>query len=115
MKRIISIFLIFSFALSLIFISCTDASAKSKPTVLCISAPYCKACKEFEPTFEAMRKKYSKKFNFEKEYFDNSKRAKTLNVTETPSVFILEKNNSKKISWQCLSKPGCFEQKLKEY
>ena len=113
-KIIISLLLIFSVAASVIAISYNEANAKEKPTVLCISAPMCGACRQFDPIFDAARAKFSEKFDFVKEGA-NSRRAKSLNVTETPSVFILQQNNSQKIDWQCLSQPGCFEQKLKDY
>lgn len=114
-KIIVSLVLIFSFVIGVIAIGHIEASAKGKPTVLCISAALCSACKEFEPTFNAARAKFSHKFNFEKEDISTSQRAKSLNVTETPSVFILDKGGSQKIEWQCLSQPSCFEQKLKNY
>lgn len=114
-KIIISLFLIFSFVVGVIAISYNVASAKEKPTVLCIYAPMCSACKQFEPIFNAAQAKFSQKFNFVKEDINSSQRAKNLNVSETPSVFILDKNSSKKIDWQCLSQPGCFEQRLKDY
>ena len=110
-KIIVSLFLIFSFAAGVIAISCNEAGAKDKPTVLYVYMPSCGACKKFEPTFDAARAKFSQKFNFVKEDYNSSQRAKSLNVTETPSVFI----NSQKIDGQCLSRPGCFEQKLKDY
>lgn len=114
-KIILSLILIFSFAVSVIAVSYNVASAKEKPTVLCISAPMCGACKQFEPTFNAAQSKFSQKFNFVKEDINTSQRAKSLNVTETPSVFILKQGSSQKIDWQCLSQPGCFEQRLKDY
>ena len=114
MKKII-ISLVLIFTVTAIAISCNVASAKDKPTVLCISAPMCGACKEFEPTFNAARSKFAQKFNFEKEDINTSQRAKSLGVTETPSVFIIQGGSSKKIGWQCLSDPSCFEQKLKDY
>ena len=110
-KTIVSLFLIFSFVVSVIAISCNEANAKDKPTVLYIYAPTCSACMPFEPIFNAARAKFSQKFNFVKEDYNNSQRAKSLNVTETPSVFI----NSQKIDGQCLIQPGCFEQRLKDY
>lgn len=113
-KIIISIFIIF-FVVGVIVISYNEANAKGKPTVLCISAPLCSACQQFEPTFNAARTKFAQKFNFQKEDVNTSQRAKSLNITETPSVFILDNGGSQKISWQCLSQPGCFEQKLKDY
>lgn len=109
-KIIVSLFLIFSFAASIIV-----ASAKEKPTVLYIYAPMCSACIQFGPTFDAAQAKFSQKFDFVKENINNSQRAKSLNVNETPSVFILQQNNTQKIDWQCLSQPGCFEQRLKNY
>lgn len=116
MKKIsITLFLIFSFAVSVIAISYNVASAKEKPTVLCIYAPMCGACKQFESTFNAAQVKFSQKFNFVKEDINTSQRAKNLNVSETPSVFILKQGSAQKIDWQCLSQPGCFEQKLKDY
>lgn len=110
-KIILSLLLIFSFAISVIAISYNESSAKEKPTVLYIYAPMCGACKQFESTFNAAQAKFSQKFNFVKEDIQSSQRAKSLNVNETPSVFI----NSQKIDWQCLSQPGCFEQRLKDY
>ena len=114
-KIIVSLVLIFSVAAGVIAINYNEASAKDKPTVLCISAPMCSACKQFDSIFNAARAIFSQKFNFEKEDINNSQRAKSLNVSETPSVFILQDNKSHKIDWQCLSQPGCFEQKLKDY
>lgn len=116
MKRIIaSLFLICFLAAGIVAISYNEVSAKDKPTVLCISAPLCGACKQFAPTFEAARAKFSDKFNFVKEDYNHSKRAKSLNITETPSVFIIDDKGSQKIGWDCLSQPSCFEQKLKDY
>lgn len=112
-KTLVTLFLIF--AVSVIAISYSVANAKEKPTVLCISAPMCGACKQFEPTFNAAQSKFSQKFNFVKEDINSSQRAKSLNVTETPSVFILKQGSAQKIDWQCLSQPGCFEQRLKDY
>ena len=114
-KIIVSLVLIFSVVAGVIAISCNEASAKDKPTVLCISAPMCGACKEFAPTFNAARSKFSQKFNFAEEDINTSQRAKSLGVTETPSVFILKGGRSQKIGWECLSQPGCFERKLKDY
>lgn len=114
-KIVVSLFLIFSFVLGATAISYNAAYAKDKPTVLYIYAPMCGACKGFEPIFNAARTKFSKKFNFAKEDINSSQRAKSLNVSETPSVFILQQNNSQKIDWQCLSQPGCFERKLNAY
>ena len=114
-KTLISLFLILSFAAGVIAISCNAVSAKDKPTVLCISAPMCGACQQFAPTFEAARAKFSDKFNFVKEDVNHSQRAKRLNVSQTPSVYILQGNDSQQIDWQCLSQPSCFEQKLKDY
>lgn len=114
-KIILSLFLILSFVASVIAISYNEASAKDKPTVLYIYGPMCGACKQFEPTFDAAQAKFSQKFNFAKEDVNSSQRAKSLNVSETPSVFILKQGSSQKIEWQCLSKPGCLEQRLKDY
>lgn len=114
-KIIVSLFLIFFFAASIIVISFNEASADAKPTVLYISAPSCGACMQFEPIFDAARSKFSKKFDFVKEDYSSSQRAKSLNVTETPSVFILQQNSSQKIDSQCLNQSGCFEQRLKDY
>lgn len=114
-KTIVNLFLIFSFAVSVIALSYSDAIAKTKPTVLYIYAPMCSACVQFGPTFNAAQAKFSQKFDFVKEDINSSQRAKSLNVSETPSVFILQQNNSQKIDWQCLSQTGCFEQKLKDY
>lgn len=114
-KIIVSLVLIFSLVAGLIAINYNESNAKDKPTVLCVSAAFCSACKEFEPIFNAAKSKFSQKFHFVKEDISTSQRAKSLNVTETPSVFILDKGSSQKIDWQCLSQPGCFEQKLKNY
>ncbi len=114
-KIIVSLFLIFSFAAGVIAISYNVASAADKPTVLYVYAPFCGACRQFEPTFNAAKAKFSQKFDFVKEDIKTSSRAKSLNVTETPSVFIIQQGSSQKIDWQCLSQPGCFEQKLKDY
>lgn len=108
-KIILSLFLIFSFVA--ICISQDVANAKGKPLVLYVYQTHCGACQQFEPIFEAAKSKYSQKFDFVKEDYNNSQRAKSLNVTETPSVFI----NSQKIDSQCLNQQGCFEQKLKNY
>jgi len=110
-KIIVSLFLIFSFIAGVIAINYNEVSAKDKPTVLYIYAPSCSSCMQFEPTYNAALTKFSRKFNFVKEDYSNSQRAKSLNVTETPSVFI----NSQKIDGQCLIQPGCFEQRLKDY
>lgn len=114
-KILVSLFLIFSVVMVVTAINYNEAHAKGKLTVLYIYAPMCGACKEFEPTFNAAMAKFSQKFNFVKEDINTSQRAKSLNVTETPSVFILQQNNSQKIGWDCLSNPNCFEQKLKNY
>lgn len=110
-KLIVSLFLIFLFVASVMAVSHNEAVAKGKPTVLYIYQPSCGACAQFEPIFDAARSKFSQKFDFVKEDYNSSQRAKSLNVTETPSVFI----NSQKIDSQCLSQQGCFEQKLKNY
>lgn len=114
-KIIVSLFLIFSLVAGVIAINHNEASAKNKPTVLYIYAPMCSACKEFEPIFNMVREKFSQKFNFTKEDINSSQRAKSFNVSETPSVFILQQGSAQKIDWQCLSQPGCFEQKLKDF
>lgn len=114
-KMIISLFLIFTFIVGVFAISCNVASAKEKPTVLYVYAPMCSACKQFESIFNSAKAKFSQKFNFAKEDINSSQRAQSLNVSETPSVFILKQGGSQKISWDCLSQPGCFEQKLQNY
>lgn len=110
-KIIVSLFLIFSFTAGVIAINCNEASAKGKPIVLYVYQPNCSACQRFEPIFDAAQSKFSQKFDFIKEDYNSSQRAKSLNVTETPSVFI----NSQKIDPGCLNQQGCFEQKLKDY
>lgn len=114
-KIIISLFLIFFVAVGVIAVSYNEARAKDKPTVLYFYAPSCHSCQEFEPIYNAARAKFSQKFNFVKEDVNSSQRVKSFNVSETPSVFILKQSNSQKIDWSCLSQPGCFEQKLKDY
>lgn len=114
-KILVSLVLILALVAGAVAISHNESSAKAKPTVLCISAPLCSACREFDPIFSAAKAKFSQKFNFVKEDVNSSQRAKSLNVTETPSVFILDKGSSQKIDYQCLSNQSCFEQKLKNY
>lgn len=114
-KMIISLFLIFSFIVGVVAIKYNEASAKEKPIVLYIYAPMCSACRQFESIFDSAKTKFAQKFNFAKEDINSSTRAKGLNVSETPSVFILKQGGSQKIEWQCLSQPGCFEQRLKDY
>lgn len=114
-KIIISLVLILSFAAVVIAIGQNESIAKEKPTVLYVYAPMCSACKQFESIFNSAKSKFSQKFNFAKEDFNSSPRAQSLNVSETPSVFILKQGGSQKISWDCLSQPGCFEQRLKDY
>lgn len=116
MKRIIlTLFLTFCFVIGAFLISVNKSMAQGKPTVLLISASMCGACKQFEPTYNAAKAKFSQKFNFVKEDVSHSQKAKELGVTETPTVFILENNKAEKIGWECLSNPGCFEQKLQNY
>lgn len=113
-KTIINLLLIFSFVAG-ILIFANKAIAMEKPTLLYIYMPGCSACKQFDGNFSAAQAKFSKKFNFVKEDINSSQRAKQLNVTETPSVFIIGKNGSQKIEWSCLSQQSCFEQRLQAY
>lgn len=114
-KIIISLFLIFSVTVAIFAVNYNVSIAKDKPTVLYIYGQFCGACKQFEPTFNALESKFSSKFHFVKEDISSSQRAKSLNVSETPSVYIINQNGAQKISWDCLSQPGCFEQRLKNY
>ena len=114
-KIILSLFLIFGITACLFTVSQTSAFAQGKPTVLYIYGQFCGACRQFEPTFDAAKAKFSQKFDFRAEEYNHSQKAQELNVTETPTVFILDGNKAQKIGWQCLSSPGCFEQKLQNY
>lgn len=113
-KVLVTLFLILSVAGAVVIIH-NEANAKDKPTLLYIYAPMCGACKQFESTFNSAMGKFSNKFNFVKEDINSSQRAQSLNVSETPSVFILQNNKSQRIGWDCLSNPSCFEQRLKNY
>lgn len=114
-KLIVSLFLILSFVACIFAMSCNVANAQEKPTLLYIYMQGCSACKQFEGTYAAAQAKYSQKFNFVKEDVNSSQRAKSLNVTETPSVFIISKDGTQKIEWSCLSQQSCFERRLQDY
>lgn len=113
-KMIISLLLIFLF-LAGILVFANKAIAQEKPTLLYIYMQGCSACRQFDSNFSAAQSKFSQKFNFVKEDINSSQRAKRLNVTETPSVFIIGKNGYQKIEWSCLSQQSCFEQRLQDY
>lgn len=114
-KIILSLLLIFSFAASILALSCNEANAQGKPTLLYIYMTGCGACQQFEGNYNAAKAKFSQKFNFVKENVNTSQRAKSLNVTETPSVFILDKNGSQRIEEACLQQQSCFEGRLNSY
>lgn len=113
-KLILNILLIFAIASIAFVMNNNTASAQNKPTVLLISMQGCGACRQFEPIYNSAKAKFAQKFLFVKEGPDSS-RAKSLHVTETPSVFIMDGGSSQKIEWSCLSQPGCFEKTLDAY
>jgi thiol-disulfide isomerase/thioredoxin len=114
-KIILSLTILFSLVLGAIAVSQNAVLAQSKPTVLYIYGQFCGACKQFEPYFDAAKAKFSNKFEFKAEEYNSSAKAREMNVTETPTVFILDGNKARKISWKCLSTNGCFENTLKNY
>jgi len=106
---------VFAVCLFMTMVLVTQAMAEAKPTVLYIYGQSCGACTRFEPTFDLARSKYSQKFNFQKEEYESSAKAKQLHVSETPSVYILDGNKVQKIDWSCLSNPGCLDKTLQSY
>lgn len=117
LRIILGLFIVLLSAVSVLAMTYDEASKQDKPIVLYIDMHGCGACQQFEPLFKKMESKFSNKYSFAKEDIYSSKMANTLNVQETPSVFIIQPKSktSQRIKWNCLSSPGCFEQTLNSY
>lgn len=91
-RNILVLFLLLFFATPYVFaMTYNEAKSQTKPIVILFKKNGCKYCRDYEPYFNDMEKKYSYKFNFVKEECSSSisEIASQLKVESYPEVFLI--------------------------
>lgn len=116
-KLILSILLMSAFSASALAMTYDQAKNSGKTMVIMFKMRGCSACKQFEPVFDRAETKYSKKFNFVKEDYNNSQIASKFNFQTVPALYMYnpKTQQSQKIQDNDMWAPGSFENFLDNY
>lgn len=95
-----------------------NAINAKKNVFLYVTAPWCGACKAFNPIYQSLENQYNKKFTFIKVDADSnygSGISRKYNVRYIPYVRIIKPNSSQQIPYKCLVQYSCINNVLEKF
>lgn len=116
-KLFLTIFFIFCFVSCAFAISTDEIASQNKPVIVLFKADYCHACKNFEPVFDKVARKYCDAFLFVKEDANTSSLAKQFEIEYVPVVFVINPKTmtAYKIKYEDFYNTKSFENVLNKY